>query len=125
MKYRIIILWSFLAGSLISLASLIVIREQQPEPMHPHPGNDMVGVAYGLAIGFNIVLALCSLPSLLARGTTRNQLWLHALLLLSLPLAFTLYSAIGLDAYTLLYCVPYLLVSFVLFIFRIRKDKHL
>ncbi len=125
MKYRIIILLSFLAGCLISLASLIIIREQQPQPIRPHRGNDMVGVAYGLAVGFNIVLAVCSLPSLLARGTTRNQLWLHALLLLSLPLAFTLYSAIGLDAYTLLYCVPYLLVSFVLFIFRMRKAKRL
>lgn len=125
MKYRTIILWSFLAGCLISLASLMIIREQQPQPIRPHAGNDMVGVAYGLAVGFNIVLAACSLPSLLARGTTRNQLWLHALLLLGLPLTFTLYSAIGLDAYALLYCLPYLLVSFVLFIFRVKKDKRL
>ena len=112
-------------GSLISLASLIIIREQQPQPIRPHPGNDMVGVAYGLAVAFNIVLALCSLPSLLAPGKAANKLWLHALLLLGLPLAFTLYGAIGLDVYALLYCLPYLLVSIILLIIRIRKDKRL
>ncbi|WP_114788973.1 hypothetical protein U0035_05175 [Niabella yanshanensis] len=125
MKYRIIILLSFFAGSLISLASLIIIREQQPHPLHTHPGNDMVGLAYGLAVGFNIVLALCSLPSLLAPARVTNKAWLPALLLLGLPLAFTLYSAIGLDAYALLYCLPYLLVSSVLFIFRVRKERRL
>lgn len=125
MKYRIIILWSFLAGSLISLASLIIIREQQPRPIRPHPGDDMVGVAYGLAVGFNIVLALCSLPSLLAPARVRNKAWRPALLLLGLPFAFTLYGIIGLDAYVLLYCLPYLLVSSVLFIFRVRKERRL
>lgn len=126
MKYRIIILLSFLAGCLISLASLIIVREQQPQPIRPHPGNDMVGVAYGLAVGFNIVLALCSLPSLLARGNkAKNKVWLSILLLLGLPLVFTLYSAIELDVYALLYCLPYLLVSSVLLIIRIRRDKRL
>ncbi|MGE9310102.1 hypothetical protein ACLOAU_00530 [Niabella sp. CJ426] len=125
MKYRIIILLSFLAGCLISLASLIIIREQQPQPIRPHPGNDMVGVAYGLAVGFNIVLAVCSLPSLLVRGNFQKKIWLNVLLLFGLPLCFTLYSGIQLDAYVLLYCLPYLLVSAILLVIRIRRDKRL
>lgn len=122
MKYRTIILWSFLAGSLISLAGLFMIREQQPEPLHGHRGNDMVGIAYGLAIGFNVVLALCSLPALLAGVETRNHLQLHALLLLGLPLTFTLCSAIWLDVATLLYCLPYLVVSTLLLLIRSRSN---
>jgi len=125
LKYRTIILLSFFAGSIISLAGLIIIREQQTQPIGPHRGNDMMGLAYGLAIGFNIVLALCSLPSLLAPAKGSNKVWLPVLLLLGLPLAFTLYSAIGLDAYTLLFCLPYLLMSAILLIIRIRRDLHL
>ncbi|MGN7787094.1 hypothetical protein ACTJIJ_21350 [Niabella sp. 22666] len=85
----------------------------------------MVGVAYGLAVGFNIVLAVCSLPSLLVRSKSPSKPWLNILLLFGLPLAFTLYSTIQLDAYALLYCLPYLLVSAILLIIRIKRDKRL
>jgi len=124
MKYRTIILLSFFTGSLISLAGLIIINLQHPLPVRPHQDNDMVGLAYGLAIGFNIALALFSLPSLLAPDKARSKWWLHALLLLGLPFAFTLYSALVLDAYTLLYCLPYLLANAVLLIIRIKRDNH-
>ncbi|GEM_PF-4462897 len=123
MKYRTIILLSFVLGCLLSLAILIIIREQQPQPIRPHPGDDMVGVAYGLSVGFNVVLAIGSLPSLLVTGKAKNKIWLNILSLLGLPLAFTMYTTMALDAYALLYCIPYLLAATLLFMNRIRKAR--
>lgn len=120
MKYRNIILIGFFAGSLLSLTVLLFYKAQQPQPIPPHRGNDMEGVAYALAVGFNIVLAVCSLPVLFLK---KDSWRVGALLLLALPMAFTLYAVIALDAYALMYCLPYLLVVTVLFFGRIRKYK--
>lgn len=123
MKYRNIILLGFLMGCLLSFAGLIFIQEQRPEPMPPHRGNDMEGVAYALAVGFNIVLALTSLPVLLISRHNAYKIILGAILLFLLPLTFTVYIVIALDAYALLYCIPYLASITVLLLFRIKKNK--
>lgn len=126
MKYRKIILSSFFAGSIIALLSLIMIRQQQPQPaQRPNHGDDMVGLAYGLAIAFNIIMAIGSLPALLVPGKALHKAWVNALLLLGLPLAFTFYSSMKLDAFALFYCVPYLLVAAYLLVIRIKRYKRL
>ncbi|MCH5720383.1 hypothetical protein [Niabella hibiscisoli] len=107
------------------MLSLVIIRELRVQPaVPPNHGDDMVGLAYGLAVAFNIIMALGSLPSLLVRGKTVNKVWLNALLLLGLPLVFTIYATLAMEAFALWLCLPYLLVGTVLFIIRSRHKNH-
>ncbi|PPL04533.1 hypothetical protein SAMN05444682_101322 [Parapedobacter indicus] len=116
MRYWKIIFFSFFIGCITTVVSLIFLHAQQPHAVRHHPANDMVGLAYGLAIALNIVLALCSLPILLLKHSEAQKLW-HALAgSFGLPLVFTVYVTCAMDFYALLYCLPYLISLAVLFI---------
>ncbi|SDD26722.1 hypothetical protein [Niabella drilacis] len=125
MTYWKIILFSFFIGFLSVVAGLLVLHTQQSQAVRHHPANDMVGLAYGLAIGFNIVLALCSLPVLALKRRKAPKLWPSVALLFGLPLIFTIYVTWAMDIYALLYCLPYLCSVAVLVSLRIARRGNI
>lgn len=85
----------------------------------------MVGIVYGLAIAFNIVLALCSLPVLALKSAKGSKLWPAIVLLFALPLVFTIAVTWTMDFYALFYCLPYLFSVAVLFGIRMAQQKDI
>ncbi|PRD54742.1 hypothetical protein [Sphingobacterium gobiense] len=122
MKYWQIILFSLLIGCLAVVTGLLVLHAQSSQAVQYHPANDMLGVAYGLAIAFNIVLALGSLPVLALKSRKTPKLWRALALLFALPLVFTIAVTWSMDFYTLFYCLPYL--CSVVFLFGIRMAQQ-
>ena len=125
MKYWKIILYSLLIGCLSVVAGLLLLHAQQSQPGRHHTTNDMLGVAYGLAIAFNIMLALCSLPVLALKRGNAPKLWPAIALLFALPLVFTIAVTWTMDFYASYYCLPYLCSVAVLFGIRMAQQKNI
>lgn len=124
MKYLVIILVSFLIASAISVAGVFILQSVY---LMGTADTDMKNLPYGIAIGFNLILALATFPVFLnLKARFSGSFLLSALSFFLLPLVVMGYLALSLEeeAWTgVLFCIPYFSILSVLFLrFRNQKD---
>lgn len=117
MRYLTIILLSFLIAAAVSVAGVFVLQSFAFIGMAE---TDMKNLPYGIAVGFNLFLALGSLPILLnfKKGVRDNLIW-STLSFYLLPLIVMGYLAASLEeeAWTgVAFCIPYFIVLTIFFI---------
>ena len=121
MKYLMIILISFLIASAVSVFGVFI--SQFMETAH----TDMMYLPYGIAIAFNLFLALATFPVFLnLRARVSGNFLLSALSFFALPLVIMIYLTLSLEEEVwtgVLFCIPYFVVLSVFFVrFRNQND---
>lgn len=124
MKYLVIILASFLIASTVSVVGLFVL---QSTGLIGSADTDMKNLPYGIAIGFNFLLALGTFPAFLnMKARVRNNFLWSALSFFVLPVFIMGYLCLSLEeeAWTgVLFCIPYFIILSALFVrFHNQKD---
>lgn len=124
MKYLMIILASFLTASAVSVVGVFIF---QSIVLSGTADTDMKNLPYGIAIGFNLFLALGTFPiflNLMAR--VRDHILLSAFSFFLLPLVIMGYLVFSLEeeAWTgVSFCIPYSIILSVFFVrFRNQND---
>ncbi|TKC06097.1 hypothetical protein [Pedobacter frigoris] len=123
MRYLMIIMVSFLIASVVSVFGIFILQSMD---LMNTADTDMKNLPYGIAIGFNLFLALGTFPVFLnLKAHFRNHILLSALSFFLLPLVILIYLALSLEeeAWTgVLFCIPYLIVLSVFFV-RFRNQN--
>lgn len=124
MKYLMIILVTLLIASGVSVAGVFILQSSGIMGM---ADTDMKNLPYGIAIGFNLFLALGTFPVFLnLKAQVRDHILLSAFSFFLLPLIIMGYLAFSLEeeAWTgVLFCTPYLIVLSVFFM-RFRNQSN-
>ena len=120
-----ILLWTFVISTIILTVAIIIIQEngryEDPEDMYPNHNCDMSGIAYGIAVGFNILLTiLASTIFLNVYETIRNTFWYSFASFFLLPLVITIYFEITLGEEIYLFTLPFFAVL-AIFFYRFQK----
>lgn len=122
MKYLMIMILSFMIASAIDVLGIFILQSLD------HLGtaeSDLKNLPYGIAIGFNLFLALGTLPIFFnLKPFIKNNFMLSALSFFLLPLVImvSLAFSLGEEALTGLgFCAPYIFVLSVLFV-RFRNQ---
>lgn len=116
MKYLKIILLSFLIATAFSVAGVFLL---QSIDLIGRADTDLKNMPYGIAIGFNVLLALGTFPIFLNRNSqVSKHILLSALSFFLLPVVIMVCLAFSLEeeAWTcVLFCMPYFIVLSVFF----------
>ncbi len=116
MKYLIIIILSFIIASTIDVLGVFILQSLDQIGT---ADTDMKNLPYGIAIGFNLFLALGTLPIFLnLKSRVRDNFMLSVLSFFLLPLVIMVSLALSLEEEALTgvgFCAPYIVVLFVLF----------
>ena len=124
MKYIKIILLSFLIASAIDVLGVFLIQLQDQEARNQ---SDLVNLPYGIAIGFNLILALSSGPMFLNYyPAIRRNVFLSGLTFFIGAIVTATCFALSLESEwwtAVLFCLPYLGTLTVFFI-RLLSENH-
>lgn len=117
-------LLSFLIASAVSIAGVFIL---QSTGLIGTADTDMKNLPYGIAIGFNLFLALGTFPVFLnLKARVSDNFLLSALSFFAVPLVIMCYFAFSLEeeAWTgVLFCIPYFIILSVFFVrFRNQND---
>ncbi len=123
MKYLIMIALSFIIASAIDVLGVFILQSLDQIST---ADTDLKNLPYGIAIGFNLFLALGTLPIFLNLNSwIKGNFMLSALSFFLLPLVIMASLALSLEeeALTVLgFCAPYIFVLSVLFV-RFRNQN--
>ncbi|TKC06649.1 hypothetical protein FA048_15705 [Pedobacter polaris] len=122
MKYLMIIIICFLIALAVDVMGVFILQSLDQIGT---ADTDMKNLPYGIAIGFNLLLALGTLPIFLnLRPWFKDNLIRSALSFFLLPLVIMIYLAFSLEEEALVgvgFCTPYFIALLVLFI-RFRNQ---
>lgn len=125
MRYLMIILLSFLIASAADVVGLFIF---QSFDQIGTVDTDMRNLPYGIAIAFNLFLALGTLPIFLnLRPWIKDNIVRSGLSFFLLPLVITVYLSCSLEEEALTgagFCIPYFIILSVLFV-RFRNQTLL
>jgi len=117
MKFLMMIILSFLIASGVGVLGIFILQSLDRIGT---ADTDMKNLPYGIAVGFNFLLALGTLPIFLnLKPWVKNNFMRSALSFFLLPLIIVVFLAISLEEEALIgagFCVPYFLVLSILFV---------
>jgi len=123
MKYLMMIVLSFMIASAIDVLGVFILQSLDQIGT---ADTDMKNLPYGIAIGFNLFLALGTLPIFLnLNSRVKDNFMLSALSFFLLPLVMMVSLALSLEEEALTgvgFCAPYIFVLSVLFM-RFRNQN--
>ena len=123
MKYLTVVLLTFLVASCANVLGVFVLQSLDQIGT---ADTDMKNLPYGIAIGFNLFLALGTFPTFLnLMPRVRNNIFWSTLSFFLLPLVIMSYLAFSLEEEVLTgigFCIPYFIVLTVFFV-RLRKQN--
>ena len=124
MKYLVIILVSFLIASTVGVVGVFIL---QAVGVIGRADTDMKNLPFGIAIGFNLLLALGTFPAFLnLKARVRNHFLWSTLSFFVLPLVIMGYLCLSLEEESwtgVLFCIPYFVILSALFL-RFRHQKR-
>lgn len=117
MKYLKIILVSFVVASLINVIALYILQLCN---IIGTADTDMKNLPYGLAVGFNLILAISTLTILInIKASVKARSVLSVLSFFLLPLMVTLFISLSLDeegTCVIFSSLPYLAMLLVFYV---------
>lgn len=121
MKYLMIILLSFLIATLVSVVGIFVLQSLD---LVAKADTDLKNLPYGIAVAFNLFLALGTLPIFFnLKNVVKSSLIWSAISFFLLPLLVMACLALSLEEEALTgvaFCIPYFIVLIVQFV-RFRR----